>query len=147
MRILVFIMYIILFVGCNSVNQPKKPDNLISKDKMSEIIYDVYIMNSAKGINKTLLENNGILPQEFIYKKHSIDSLQFANSNDYYAFDTEVYEGIINKVKEKIESEKVKYEAINEEELKAEKELKEATRAKELKKSPKVLKEFKEVKQ
>ena len=147
MRILVFIMYIILFVGCNSVNRPKKPDNLISKDKMSEIIYDVYIMNSAKGINKTLLENNGILPQEFIYKKHSIDSLQFANSNDYYAFDTEVYEGIINKVKEKIESEKVKYEAINQEELKAEKELKEATRAKELKKSPKVLKEFKEVKQ
>ncbi|WP_283636763.1 DUF4296 domain-containing protein [Aquaticitalea lipolytica] len=146
MRILVFIMYIILFVGCNSVNRPKKPDNLISKDKMSEIIYDVYIMNSAKGINKTLLENNGILPQEFIYKKHSIDSLQFANSNDYYAFDTEVYEGIINKVKEKIESDKAKYEAINEEELKAEKELREA-RAKELKKSPKVLKEFKEVKQ
>ena len=101
---------------------------------------------SLKGINKTLLENNGILPQEFIYKKHSIDSLQFANSNDYYAFDTEVYEGIINKVKEKIESDKAKYEAINEEELKAEKELREA-RAKELKKSPKVLKEFKEVKQ
>ena len=85
---------------------------------MSEIIYDVFLLNAAKGINKRILEKNGILPQDYVYKKYNIDSLQFAVSNDYYSYDTETYEAIMRKVKLKIEFEKKLNDSINEKEEK-----------------------------
>lgn len=114
------IVYLLIgvFFGCNTVNKPKKPDNLISKDKMVNVMYDVFLINSAKGLEKKTLELNGILPEDFIYKKHSIDSAQFALSNNYYAFDTKVYKSIMDQVKSRISAEQKKYEAINEKEAK-----------------------------
>ena len=105
-------MLLILLVGCNS-DRPSKPDNLISKDDMSEIIYDVFVLNAAKGVNKKILENNGIFPQDYIFKKYKIDSLQFALSNEYYAYNIDMYESIMAKVKLKIEFEKKKNDSIN----------------------------------
>ncbi|MEO6347897.1 MAG: DUF4296 domain-containing protein [Aquaticitalea sp.] len=103
----------ILLINCHDSNKPKKPENLISKDKMSDILYDVYLLNAAKGINKRVLENNGILPQEYVYKKYNIDSLQFELSNDYYSYDTKIYEEIIEKVKQKLEAEKMINDALS----------------------------------
>lgn len=112
MRLFVLIYVGVLLVGCGISDRPAKPENLISKDKMSDVIYDVFVLNAAKGINKSILENNGILPQEYVYKKHKIDSLQFAKSNDYYAYDTKIYESIMDKVKQKLEAEKAKNEVM-----------------------------------
>ncbi|MEZ4801187.1 MAG: DUF4296 domain-containing protein [Gelidibacter sp.] len=118
MRYFTIIVIAMVLCGCADSDRPKKPDNLISKDKMSDILYDVFLLNAAKGINKRALENKGVLPQDYVYKKHHIDSLQFAQSNDYYSYDTKVYEAIMEKVKLKIVSEKKKYEALNEKEEK-----------------------------
>ena len=80
-----YILLLLIVFSCksNSIDKPKKPDNLISKDKMTEIIYDISLINSAKGVNKKLIENEGIIPVEYIYTKHNIDSLQFVLSNEY----------------------------------------------------------------
>ena len=118
MKRFVSILIGILVIGCGNSDRPSKPKNLISKDKMSEIIYDVFLLNAAKGINKRILEKNGILPQDYVYKKYNIDSLQFAVSNDYYSYDTETYEAIMRKVKLKIEFEKKLNDSINEKEEK-----------------------------
>ena len=112
MRNYIYIVLLVLLVGCNS-DRPSKPDNLISKDEMSEIIYDVFLLNAAKGVNKKILENNGIFPQDYIFKKYKIDSLQFALSNEYYAYNIDIYESIMAKVKLKIEFEKRKNDSIN----------------------------------
>ncbi|MEZ4793437.1 MAG: DUF4296 domain-containing protein [Gelidibacter sp.] len=101
---------------------------MIPKDRMSDILYDVFLLNAAKGINKRILENNGVNPQEFVYKKYHIDSLQFALSNEYYSYDTKTYEGIIEKVKQKIEEEKKKNDALNIKEEKSKDSLKDAVR-------------------
>ena len=93
-------------LGCGGSDRPSKPDDLIPADQMSAIFYDIFILNAAKGVNKKLLDKNGILPQEYVYKKYSIDSLQFAQSNNYYSYDTKIYEGIVARVKQKIELEK-----------------------------------------
>ncbi len=86
---------------------------------MSEVLYDLYVINAAKGVNRKLLEARGFMPETYVLTKHNIDSLQFADSNMYYAFDTEVYEAIVAKVKERLEKEKVEFEALQKIEGKA----------------------------
>jgi len=106
-----YVFISLLFFGCNSFNKPKKPDNLLSKSEMSEVLYDMFIINSAKGVNKKLLEENGVFPEAYILKKHNIDSVQFAESNNYYVYDKDTYKSIITSVKAKINTEKTKYKA------------------------------------
>jgi hypothetical protein len=97
-------------------DKPKKPVNLISKDKMSEVLYDLYIINAAKGVNRKLLETNGVIPENFVLTKHKIDSVQFAESNMYYAFDTKSYSAIVTQVKTRLEKEKKEFEALEKKE-------------------------------
>ncbi|MDB4107975.1 DUF4296 domain-containing protein, partial [Flavobacteriaceae bacterium] len=73
MKKTVLIISLLVFMSCGNTTI-KKPANLISEDQMVEILYDVMILNSAKGINKQLLENNIQNPKEYIYSKHNIDS-------------------------------------------------------------------------
>ena len=70
---------------------------------MIEIIYDMSLISVSKGINKRILENNGMKPKSYILKKYNIDSLQFVTSNEYYSKDLEKYLFIYEKVLEKLE--------------------------------------------
>ena len=113
MKHLISIFALLIFLGCNTViEKPKKPDNLISEAKMVDIMYDIFLLNSAKGINKKLLENNGIDPEQYVFDKYGIDSIQFANSNNYYSYNTKTYESILERIKEKLSAKKKEYEAI-----------------------------------
>jgi len=102
------IIILSLVLGCNnSLNQePIPPENLISKEKMIDIIYDMTLINVAKGVNKSILENNGIIPEQYLFNKHSIDSILFAKSNEYYSYDLKTYQTIYDKVKIKLERNK-----------------------------------------
>ncbi len=108
MNKLKLIIILSLVFGCNnSLNQePIPPENLISKEKMIDIIYDMTLINVAKGVNKSILENNGIIPEQYLFNKHSIDSILFAKSNEYYSYDLKTYQTIYDKVKIKLEKNK-----------------------------------------
>ncbi|MDA8847815.1 DUF4296 domain-containing protein [Flavobacteriaceae bacterium] len=101
----------ILVISCGNI-KAKKPANLISEDRMVEVLYDVIIINTAKGVNKQLLQNNINNPINYIYRSHGIDSLQFAESNAYYTINTDKYKSIYDKVEMKLKAEKSQYEAI-----------------------------------
>ncbi|WP_296380704.1 DUF4296 domain-containing protein [Winogradskyella sp.] len=111
-KISVVIVLCLLVLACNETDKPKKPENLISKDKMSEVLYDLYIVNAAKGVNRKLLETNGFIPETYVLTKYNIDSTQFADSNTYYAFDIDIYKAIVDKVKIRLEKEKEEYEEL-----------------------------------
>ena len=85
-RFLIFFSIAILISACYGNKKPKKPENLISKKDMVNILIDIRIMASASGKNRQKLDELGIHQDDYIYKKHNIDSLQFALSNNYYAF-------------------------------------------------------------
>ena len=77
--------------------------DIISEKKMIDIIYDMALINVSKGINKRILENNGMKPQSYILKKYKIDSMLFVRSNNFYSKDLDKYLNIYDQVLKKLE--------------------------------------------
>ena len=104
------LLLILLIFNCsnNLIKKVNEPKNLISKSKMVDIIYDMTLISVAKGVNKSVLEKNGIIPENYIFSKYNIDSLIFAQSNEYYSYDLEIYQSIYKDVKIKLENNKKK---------------------------------------
>ena len=83
-------------MGCSD----NVPDNLISKEKMENIIFDIMILNASSGFDLKI--DNNLLSDELIYKKHNIDSLQFFESELYYSKNPRDHYEIYAKVKIRI---------------------------------------------
>jgi hypothetical protein len=103
---------------------PKKPKNLISKKNMVAILIDAKLLATATSANQSILESHGVQINRYIFEKYGIDSLQFAESNKYYAHKIKDYEEIYTKVTDSLERLKV---ALKELELKEEKKKKKET--------------------
>ena len=102
MKKLIYIF--LIFYSCGSITEENViPNNLIPEDKMIDILYDMSLISVSKGINKRILENNGMKPKKYILKKYNIDSLQFVISNEYYSKDLEIYLSIYEKVLNKLQ--------------------------------------------
>lgn len=127
----ILLISIITFCSCKNNNLPEKPENLISEDKMVHILIDLSILSSAKGLNKKIIENNGITPDEYVYQKHNIDSTQFSESNTYYSHFIDEYSNIYVRVKDSLEKLKLKYVRLEQ----IENEEKEASRTEEKKRN------------
>ena len=102
MKKLIYIF--LIFYSCGFLTEENvKPNNLIPEDKMIDILYDMSLISVSKGINKRILENNGMKPKKYILKKYNIDSLQFVVSNEYYSKDLEIYLSIYEEVLNKLQ--------------------------------------------
>ncbi|MBP6557507.1 MAG: DUF4296 domain-containing protein [Flavobacterium sp.] len=90
------------FISCS--NGVDKPKNLIKKDKMIDILYDISLLEAIKSQNI----NGGISTKnanDFLFKKYKIDSVQLEKSNKYYASDIEEYKLMYQEVKKRLEEE------------------------------------------
>ena len=106
MRILFYLVISLQMYSCFENVTYEKPENLIPKDKMVEILSEFIIINSAQGNNKKVIENQIKYPVKYIYKKYSIDSAQFDESNAYYSANVEIYSSIYDSVKLRLEKRK-----------------------------------------
>src|SRR5690606_6606933 len=122
MKYICYLGIIALLFSCNYSEKPSKPKNLIPEDKIVAIIVDIALLNSAKGTNKAVLENNNVNTENYIYRKHNIDSAQFAKSNDYYAYNLKKYTAIYKKVEDSLDKLKAFYKEKSEQELKEKRE-------------------------
>ena len=93
-------------ISCNN-NGIDKPKDLIQKDKMIDILYDISLFESinAQNINGGIKNN---LVTDYIYKKYKIDSIQLVESNKYYASDIEEYKKMFEIVKARLANETLK---------------------------------------
>jgi hypothetical protein len=96
---------IILVIGCTA--SIEKPKNLIEKDKMINVLYDLSLLQAIRSQNIGGGVNNKSI-NEYIFKKYKIDSIQLAQSNKYYASNMEEYKSIFEGVKAKLEEESKK---------------------------------------
>ncbi|WP_276168210.1 DUF4296 domain-containing protein [Zobellia alginiliquefaciens] len=83
----------------------KKPENLIPKDKMVQILQDLAIVNAAKTTNVQVLRENDVEPMDYIFNKYDIDSLQLVESDRYYASLPVEYEEIYKEIEANLERE------------------------------------------
>ena len=113
-RILIISIASIFISGCYKLSGPKKPKDLISKDKMVDVLLEIRLMSSATGVNQTKLHQNGISSYQYIYDKYDIDSAQFASSNDYYAFYVDDYDEIYERVRDSLQALKEKFDELKE---------------------------------
>ncbi len=99
------LLAILTLLGCKE-NLVKKPERLIEKSKMMDIMYDLSLLEAIKYQNPAVLDSNQIRPKQFIYKKYKIDSLQLAQNNVYYAADYKSYKVMFETVVKRITDEK-----------------------------------------
>ncbi len=102
---------LIVFYSCKN-DVVTEPHNLIDDDMMIEIIYDLALIDGGRNSSY----NNGVSPfiaNDFIFKKYKIDSLQFANSNKYYAADVAKYKRMYKIVRDKLSDKKAELEVVN----------------------------------
>jgi len=122
----------VLFVfttSCQDVKKTEKPENLIAKDMMVDILTEVYLSNAARSVNNKRLKEYNIRLDSVIYNKYHIDSLQFVESNAYYSSNLKTYAKIITSVEERLNILQIEKDSIYEI-VKKEKEKEDSIKAK-----------------
>jgi hypothetical protein len=110
---LVFLLGLGLFhMGCQNIQYPERPKDLIPEDKMVEVLIDVHLFNAAKSVNRLPLQQTGMTPHQFIYEKHDIDSIQYEKSNAFYGAHLNRYERIHSRVKDFLENKKTEIDTV-----------------------------------
>ncbi len=102
MRMLAAIFLLLMF-GCTDA-PVDKPDKLIDEDVMVDIFYDLSILDAMRTQKPLSLREHDIDPDKYIYEKYKIDSLQFAQSNRYYASQMETYKKMYERVKTRLQN-------------------------------------------
>ncbi|WP_284652706.1 DUF4296 domain-containing protein [Flavobacterium terrisoli] len=107
MKRIVLIGLLLSLISCNDAVE--KPKNLIEKDKMIDILYDISLLEAIKTQNI----DGGISNKEaneYLFEKYKIDSTQLAESNKYYASDVDEYKKMFGEVKSRLEKQTKKME-------------------------------------
>ena len=104
-KIIPFLALLIIIVSCEK-EIVKKPYRLIERDKMVNVMYDLSIVQAIQIQNPNSLVTYNITPNTYIFKKYKIDSLQFAQSNIYYASDFKGYKVMFDEISSRLKSNK-----------------------------------------
>lgn len=104
---LVFIT--IALMSCTSNTIMKKPEDLIPKKEMINLMTDIYIANASFNVyNKYGERQRNYL--SLVYEKYGVDSAIYNRSNLYYMSRIDEYEKMHKQVSEKIKEMKIEKE-------------------------------------
>ena len=97
----ILVGFLALLVSCTSNTIYKKPDNLIPREQMVDLLTDMFIARAAHNIkNKDDKQKINYMP--LVYEKYKIDSLRFIDSNLYYMSRVDEYEAIYKEVEARL---------------------------------------------
>ncbi|WP_339887450.1 DUF4296 domain-containing protein [uncultured Flavobacterium sp.] len=105
MKKLLFIFISALLFSCND-KPVSKPDNLLSKETMEDIIYELAILQAAETYKPQTLSDSNIKIKQYVYKKYNLDSTTYFQNYKYYASDIKVFKKIYKQVNERILNQK-----------------------------------------
>lgn len=105
------ILVLFLAVSCKK-ELVKEPKRLIEKEKMIDIMYDLSVLDAIKYQSPLSLDSLDASPKKFVLKKYKVDSLQFAQSNMYYAADYESYKDMFDQIAKRLEKNQKKADSL-----------------------------------
>lgn len=100
--LLCIIVVFVLVTACQSIQEPEKPENFIPQEKMERILYDVALINAARGYSVQRLKKNNVSPDTYIFEKYNIDSLQYAKNTAYYSANIDRYKSMHSAVEKDV---------------------------------------------
>ncbi|HEY9169570.1 MAG TPA: DUF4296 domain-containing protein [Lutibacter sp.] len=109
-KISCFFLLSVFFMACTSNTIIKKPDHLIPKNQMVDLLTDMLIASGAENIKNNNFERN-VNYYPLIFEKYGIDSTRFKESNYYYTSQIDDYEKILKEVNKRLKSMKEKFDA------------------------------------
>lgn len=118
MKPILYFLLACLAISCQDIQPVEKPVNLIEKATMQEIIYDIAIVNGARGYDMQKLSRYGVAPETYVFDKYDIDSLQYAQSVAYYSSDIESYKEMYLDIQKRVEKEFLHFDSIAKKEKK-----------------------------
>lgn len=98
------IILVLFLWNCTSNTVFKKPKNLLSKEKMANLIVDLYLAKEIQQYKnkRNIMAFSGADYKVFVFHKYNIDTSQFKSSNFYYNTDIEQYEAIYKMAEKKL---------------------------------------------
>ncbi|MFT5753616.1 MAG: hypothetical protein ACI9FW_000423 [Flavobacterium sp.] len=111
MKKLLFILISVLLLSCND-KPVSKPDNLLSKETMEDIIYELAILQAAETYKPQTLSDSNIKIKQYVYKKYNLDSTIYYQNYKYYASDIKVFKKMYRHVNERILIQKNKIDTL-----------------------------------
>ncbi|MGB3590665.1 MAG: DUF4296 domain-containing protein [Nonlabens sp.] len=97
------IVLLLLFTACSHIELAPKPDDFYDTEKMAAILTDLYLIDGSLQTNRRAFLNTRTRPDSFIYRKHGIDSLTYAQNFNYYTDRTTEYLEVIEQVVKNVE--------------------------------------------
>lgn len=92
----------VLMLSCQKIEKSEKPDQLLSKSEMKDLIYDMILLDAAASVNQEKLNELGVDMLEYLSKKYKIDSSSLKKNIKYYnlRFDEnlEIYEEVKDSI-------------------------------------------------
>ena len=101
MKKAIFLLFMILWSCAQVVEVP--PENLIEEETMADLIFELAVLDAAKGFIPKDQKDRIVLNADSFYQFHEIDSVQFAISNAYYAMHPKAYLRIVSIAQTKLE--------------------------------------------
>ena len=96
------LLALLMLSSCTQVEEVP-PENLIGEEKMADLIFELAVLDAAKGFVSKDQEERIDLDADSFYQFHNIDSAQFTISNAYYAKQPKAYLRIVNMAKTKLD--------------------------------------------
>ena len=98
----VILLALLMLSSCAQVEEVP-PENLIGEQKMADLIFELAVLDAAKGFVHKYQKGRIVLDADSFYQFHEIDSAQFTSSNAYYAKQPKAYLRIVSMAKTKLE--------------------------------------------
>ena len=96
------LLALLMLSSCAQVEEVQ-PENLIGEEKMADLIFELAVLDAAKGFVPKDQKERIELDADSFYMFHEIDSVQFTSSNAYYAKHPKAYLRIVSMAKTKLE--------------------------------------------
>ena len=104
-----FLLLLSIFtIACQSKVNYEKPEDLIPREVMIDLLYDMHLAVGTSNLrNKNLEKERNYM--SLVYEKYGIDSTRFAISNIYYTSQPVEYEEMFEEVERRLEELHLQY--------------------------------------